>query len=193
MKFLIKFWLKARIPLSNFLNRFDKFNIEPKEKISFPNCIFAIKHLNFLLDNFYVYKYDLGDRIRTPNAVWNRTHSKNGLKDDCDGASTLAFSIFKECESIQTVKLITVVPTDSFWSGHTLCIFKEKEDSGFKVVDYGTVFDGFNSLEDIIHFIVQKQYSRFNTFVVSLDIFEHDKWKNQNVFYCLAGGDESGV
>lgn len=176
MNFLIKTWLKRRTSLSNFLNRFDSFNKPEQNSLFFSNYDEAIRHLQEKIKSNYKYRYDIGDRLRTPNSVWNQTHQTGLLRDDCDGAAILAMNILHKA-GYKNARLLTLVPVKSFWEGHTVCLFNDL-DNKLHIIDYGTVSPAFNTFIEILQYFSRTRYVEYDHFVYSIDIFENNRWNN---------------
>lgn len=175
----IKYWLKNRLIVSNTINLTDPHNkILQTPKVKFDSTAKAISYLKNLIDTRYKYKYDWGDRIRTPNSVWNRAHDK-GLRDDCDGASALAFASLKNAR-VQNVELITIIPVEEFWKGHTLCFFQESLTKHYHIIDYGNISPSLNSVEEALKYVINIYFKDKKSFIYSLDTFT-DKWENREI------------
>jgi hypothetical protein len=175
MKYIIKIWLRLRLIISNFLNLLDPFNYEQNEfsRLLPSSLEQAKKIIKYEFFSKFVYKYDAGDIIRTPISVWNRT-KENLLYDDCDGAAAFAYAALNNFTTY--IRLLTIVPIKKPFSGHTLCLFKE--NNLFSIVNYDDIYEGFNSIEEIVIFIARTLYKRtFNEidyFIIAEDVFKNN-------------------
>lgn len=170
MRRIIEWWLRVRIPISNFLNWFDKYNVPidiPKRTIND-----AIKALDAM---DYRYKWDKGDRIRTPWASYRRAQNRK-YGDDCDGMASLAYALIGDNAELKyKVCLLTVVPTYAFWLGHTVLVVRMV--IGGRAM-YRKVEPFYNTEWKFTLAEVIKEVNPSDKVVVALNRFENNKWVN---------------
>lgn len=168
---MIATWLRIRIPISNWLNRFDRWNVDLRDPLRFDSPTQA---LDFIGTLGYRFRYDRGDRIRTPQSVWNRAR-KGILRDDCDGMAVLA----TECLDRAGVEsyLLTVVGRN-FWRGHTVCAWSR--DAVWYVYDYG-VITTHDSIQ-LAALDVAKRTGMYGRLTIAVDYFDDGEWNNLSIW-----------
>lgn len=172
MEYLIRLWLRIRLLISNLLNKFDKYNYKTDDWFVFNNAIDA---KNYARSIPYHSKYDFGDRLRTPDSVWNR--AVNGmLYDDCDGMATLYMACLNRAG--ECPKLLTIIGTKNFWKGHTVCYWFDSYKQEYEVVDYSMVWR-YKSLEDAALHVAKRRGIK-GKILISRDAYTN-KWVNVDI------------
>lgn len=186
---IVSTWLKTRIPISNFMNKFDKFNKKIDTKL-FPYMDLdkAIHYYLELMSKNYEYRFDRGDRIRSIHSVWNRAHAAPVYHDDCDGMAALAYATVLRA-GFNKGYLFTFVPMHKIFQGHTVFVLPveagtcNNNENGFMVFDYWDVFfiPGEFFYNIIHHFMMTRYSINYIRVVYSIDQWVDNKWKNIEV------------